>query len=128
MSSGKIACLYTRIVCLNWLKKLGCAPYVQPTCLYLEIRGRTLTRVWTITYIIPGYGGSTEINSSVLYVANKACNNTTFGVQYCFRSNKLPTNLEFQCLVDDEINGNCVSINIWLQRYGNSYTKLNSIV
>ena len=26
----------------------GCASYVQPACLYLEIRGRTLTRVWTI--------------------------------------------------------------------------------
>ena len=26
-------------------KKLGCASYFQPACLYLEIRGRTLTRV-----------------------------------------------------------------------------------
>ena len=30
-------------------KKLGCASYFQPACLYFEIRGRTLTRVWTIT-------------------------------------------------------------------------------
>ena len=35
----------------SWLKKLGCTLYFQPACLYLEIRGRTLTRVWTIAYI-----------------------------------------------------------------------------
>ena len=32
--------------------KVGCASYFQPACLYLEIRGRTLTRVWTITWYI----------------------------------------------------------------------------
>ena len=30
-------------------KKLGFALCFQPACLYLEIRGRTLSRVWTIT-------------------------------------------------------------------------------
>ena len=30
-------------------KKLGCASYFQPACQYLEIKGRTLTRIWTIT-------------------------------------------------------------------------------
>ena len=33
----------------SWLKKLGCASYFQPVCLYLEIRVGTLTCVWTIT-------------------------------------------------------------------------------
>ena len=32
-------------------RKNSAAPsYFQPACLYLEIRGRTLSRVWTITY------------------------------------------------------------------------------
>ena len=32
------------LISKNWLKKLDCASYFQPACLYLEIR-RTLTRV-----------------------------------------------------------------------------------
>ena len=38
----------------RWFKKLRYASYSQPDCLYLEIRGRTLIRVWTITSSISG--------------------------------------------------------------------------